>query len=108
MSPGVIRMADDERLTITLPSDLMAAVKGAVEAGLYATTTDVVQDALRAWGTALARQSQELALLRADIDHGLADLAAGRVRDFDAGRIAARGRHLLASDRNPAIEYQRV
>ena len=48
-----------------------------------------------------ALQLQELAALKADIDRGLADVVAGRVQDFDAGRIIARGRKLLAS-RSPS------
>jgi antitoxin ParD1/3/4 len=35
--------------------------------------------------------------LKADIDRGLADLAEGRVRDFDGARIVERGRKLLAA-----------
>jgi antitoxin ParD1/3/4 len=34
--------------------------------------------------------------LKADIDAGLADVAAGRVKDFDATRIVERGKKLLA------------
>ena len=37
----------------------------------------------------------------ADIDKGLAYVAAGRVKDFNADRIVARGRKLLA-DRSPS------
>jgi hypothetical protein len=44
----------------------------------------------------------ELAALKADIDTGLADSAAGRVKDFDATRIVGRGRKLLA-DRSPSV-----
>jgi antitoxin ParD1/3/4 len=44
-----------------------------------------------------ALQLRELAALKADIDKGLTDLAKGRVKDFDAGRIIERGRKLLAS-----------
>ena len=33
----------------------------------------------------------------AEIDRGLADVAAGRVKAFDAERIIARGRTLLAA-----------
>jgi antitoxin ParD1/3/4 len=43
-----------------------------------------------------------LAALKADIDTGLADSAAGRVKDFDATRIVGRGRKLLA-DRSPSV-----
>jgi antitoxin ParD1/3/4 len=41
-----------------------------------------------------------LTALKSEIAKGLADVAAGRVKDFDAGRIIARGRKLLA-DRSP-------
>ena len=94
-------MAEIERLTITLPSDMAAAVKGAVADGDYASTSEVVREALRDWKTKRALQLQELAALKADIDKGLADIAAGRVQDFDADRIIERGRKLLAS-RSPS------
>lgn len=89
-------MAGIERLTITLPSDMAAVVKDAVEGGDYASNSEVVREALRDWTLKRALQLQELAALKADIDRGLADLAEGRVRDFDAARIIERGRKLLA------------
>jgi antitoxin ParD1/3/4 len=95
-------MAAIERLTITLPSDMAAVVKGAVEGGDYASTSEVVREALRDWKLKRALQLQELAALKADIDKGLADLAEGRVKNFDAARIIERGRKLLAS-RSPSV-----
>jgi len=89
-------MAEIGRLTITLPTDMAAVVKGAVADGDYASTSEVVRAALRDWKMKRALQLQELAALRADIDKGLADLAAGRVREFDAAHIIERGRKLLA------------
>ena len=90
-------MAEIERMTITLPSDMAAVVRHAVEGGDYASSSEVVREALRDWKTKRALQLQELAALKADIDKGLADLAAGRVMNFDAKRIIARGKKLLAS-----------
>jgi antitoxin ParD1/3/4 len=95
-------MAEIERLTITLPSDMAAVVKGAVEGGDYASSSEVVREALRDWKMKRALQLQELAALKADIDKGLTDLAEGRVKDFDAARIIERGRKLLAS-RSPSV-----
>ena len=89
-------MAEIERLTITLPSDMAAAVKSAVAGGDYASTSEVVREALRDWKIKRALQLQELAALKADIDKGLTDLAEGRVADFDAERIIERGRQLSA------------
>jgi antitoxin ParD1/3/4 len=92
-----IHMADIERLTITLPHEMAAIVKGAVDVGDYASSSEVVRAALRDWKLKRALQLEELASLKSDIDVGLADIAAGRVRDFDVDRIVERGRQLLAS-----------
>ena len=95
-------MAEIERLTITLPSEMAAAIKGAVNGGDYASTSEVVREAVRDWKMKRALQLQELAALKAEIDRGLADVAEGRVQDFDADRIIERGRKLLAS-RSPSV-----
>jgi antitoxin ParD1/3/4 len=92
-----LRMAEVERLTITMPPEMAAVVKSAVDAGDYASSSEVVRDALRDWKIKRALQLEELASLKADIDEGLADVAAGRVQDFDVDRIVERGRKLLAS-----------
>lgn len=89
-------MAEIERMTITLPSEMAAMVRAAVERGDYASSSEVVREALRDWKTKRALQLQELASLKADIDRGLSDVAAGRVKEFDADRIIERGRTLLA------------
>jgi antitoxin ParD1/3/4 len=90
-------MSEIERMTITLPSDMAAVVKGAVEGGDYASSSEVIREALRDWKIKRALQLQELASLKADIDRGLTDLAEGRVHDFDTTRIIERGRKLLAA-----------
>jgi antitoxin ParD1/3/4 len=56
----------------------------------------VVREALCDWTVRRATQLQDLAVLKAEIDRGLADLATGRVCDFDAGRIIEQGRTRLA------------
>ncbi|PKU23058.1 ribbon-helix-helix domain-containing protein [Telmatospirillum siberiense] len=95
-------MAEIERLTITLPSEMATIVKSAVEGGDYASSSEVVREALRDWKMKRALQLQELASLQADINKGLTDLADGRVKDFDANRIVERGKKLLAS-RSPSV-----
>jgi len=95
-------MAEIERMTITLPSDMAAVVKGAVEGGEYASSSEVMREALRDWKMKRQLQLQELAALKADIDRGLADVAEGRVQDFDSARIIERGRKLLAG-RSPSV-----
>ena len=85
-----------------LPTDMAALVKSAVEDGDYASTSEVIRAALRDWKMKRALQLQELVALKVDIDKGLADVAAGRVKDFDAARIIERGRKLLA-DRSSSV-----
>jgi antitoxin ParD1/3/4 len=86
-----------ERMTITMPADMAAIIKDAVLHGDYASTSEVVRDAMRDWKIKRAVQLQELASLKIDIDKGLADVAAGRVADFDTAKIVERGRRLLAA-----------
>jgi antitoxin ParD1/3/4 len=97
-----LSMSEIERMTVTLPAEMAAEVKSAVEVGDYASTSEVVRAALRDWKMKRALQIEELAALKADIDAGLEDVAAGRVKDFDATRIAERGRKLLAA-RSPSV-----
>jgi antitoxin ParD1/3/4 len=89
-------MAEIERMTITMPPELAEVVKQAVAKGDYASTSEVVRSALRDWKMKRAVQIEELTSLKRDIDKGLADVAAGRVKDFDADGIIERGRKLLA------------
>ena len=89
-------MSSIERLTITMPADMAAVIKAAVDEGDYSSASEVVREALREWKLRRAVQLQELAALKIDIDKGLSDVAAGRVSDFDTARIVERGRKLLA------------
>jgi antitoxin ParD1/3/4 len=99
-------MASIERLTITLPSDMAGLVKGAVDEGDYASSSEVIREALRDWNLKRELRLGQLAELKADIDRGLADVAEGRLARFDAKRIIARGRKLLA-DRSTSASPKR-
>ena len=94
-------MSSIDRMTITMPSDLSSVVKGAVEAGDYASTSEVIREAVRDWKAKRILKVHELEALRADIQKGLEDIEAGRVHDFDPDQIAERGRALLATRRMP-------
>jgi len=72
--------------------EIRDAVRQAVDDGEYASTSEVVREALREWKTCRQFMQGELATLKADIDQGLADIAAGRVHAFDAERIIAQGK----------------
>lgn len=95
-----------ERLTITLPAEMAGLVKDAVDEGDYASTSEVIREALRDWKLKRELRLRQLAELRANIDRGLADVASGRIANFDSKRILARGRRLLA-DRSNLVSPRR-
>ena len=90
-------MADVERLTVTMPTEMLAVVKAAVNDGDYASTSEVIREALRDWKMKRALQLQEFVALKEDIQQGLADVANGRMTEFYADQIIELGRKLLAS-----------
>ncbi len=81
-----------ERLTITLTPELAGDVRDSVSSGAYASSSEVIREALRDWRHKRQLRARELTDLRADINSGFADVAAERVQDFDAERIIERGR----------------
>ena len=90
-------MADVERLTVTMPTEMLAVVKAAVNDGDYASSSEVIREALRDWKMKRALQLQEFVALKEDIQQGLADVANGRMTEFNADQIIELGRKLLAS-----------
>jgi antitoxin ParD1/3/4 len=96
-----------ERLTITLPADMAGLVKGAVDEGDYASTSEVIREALRDWKMKRELHVRQLASLRADIGRGLADVAEGRIVRYDRKRIVERGRKRFARPSNSALPKPR-
>ena len=75
-----MRMSTVERMTITLTAEMAQLVKGAVSGGEYASSSEIVREALRDWRHKKELQAQALQALRADVGAGLDDVAAGRVQ----------------------------
>jgi antitoxin ParD1/3/4 len=90
-------MSTIERMTVTLTAEMAEAVRHAVEAGEYASGSEIVREALRDWMHKRALRAQALAELRAKVREGLADIEAGRVNNFDAERIIRKGKQQLQS-----------
>lgn len=89
-------MSTIERITVTLTSELAEAVKNAVNDGDYASSSEIVREALRDWRHKRAMQARERNALRAEVARGDADIAEGRVQDFDPERIVRKGAERLA------------
>ena len=84
-----------ERITVTLTTDMAETIKAAVNSGDYASNSEIVREALRDWRLKQLTQRRELETLRLDINKGLDDIEQGRLQDFDAGRIVAKGKKRL-------------
>ncbi len=89
-------MSDIERMTFTLTAEMAQTVKSAVKDGVYASSSEIIREALRDWQRKRRLQESELEQLRADIRDGLDDLKAGRINGFDADRIVTKGASRLA------------
>ena len=53
-----------ERVTITLPPDMLATIKNKVQSGAYGSTSEVIREALRFWEKQQEEHSTRLALIR--------------------------------------------
>ncbi|WP_126974975.1 type II toxin-antitoxin system ParD family antitoxin [Frigidibacter oleivorans] len=60
-----------ERMTITMPVELAERLRQTVAGGEYASTSEVVREALRDWTRRRDAERQELETLRAAIRAGL-------------------------------------
>jgi antitoxin ParD1/3/4 len=59
-----------ERITITMPEAMVAKMRAAVESGEYATTSEIVREALRDWEEYQERRQAKLERLRELIREG--------------------------------------
>ncbi|MCK6451205.1 MAG: ribbon-helix-helix protein, CopG family [Alphaproteobacteria bacterium] len=70
-------MADIERVTVALTADLAQTVRSAVEAGEYASTSEIVREALRDWSDKRLLRLRDLERLKAEIQKGIDEIDAG-------------------------------
>ncbi len=64
-------MPSAERITITMPSDMAETLRQTVAGGEYASTSEVVREALRDWTRNRDTERHELEILRDAIKAGL-------------------------------------
>ncbi|MCC6471392.1 MAG: type II toxin-antitoxin system ParD family antitoxin [Alphaproteobacteria bacterium] len=79
-------MAEIERMTIALTAEMAKTVRAAVEAGEYASSSEIIREALRDWTDKRFLRQRDLEELRASIQEGLDDIKAGRVYTVDEVR----------------------
>lgn len=86
-------MANVEKLSIALTSEMAAVVRQCVESGEYASSSEVIREALRDWKLKRALQHNEIDELRTLWRDGL-NSGSGRFADMDAIKAEARQRLL--------------
>lgn len=84
-------------LNVSLPPELENRVRGHVESGLYGSASEVIREALRLFEAYQGVRQANLAALKAEIDQGVADIVAGRVKEVDVESVKQRGRAALAA-----------
>lgn len=92
-------MSNVEKISVSLPKEMTATMKDAVNAGAYASTSEIVRDALRDWQEKQLRKGEQLTRLRRMLQ-GAIDSGPGV--PFDAEGIKRRGRLRLAAIKKSA------
>lgn len=90
-------MPDVQKISIALTAEQIGALKAAVETGEYATTSEIVREAIREWQFKRALRQEDLRRLRQLWDEGKASGAATPV-DFENARREARQRLAQATE----------
>ncbi len=89
-------MAEIERLSVALPAPMADAVRRAVHAGEYASTSEVIRDALRLWESRRQLRERDVEVVRQRWDEGK---ASGRAGPLDIKRIISEERAKLKGSR---------
>jgi antitoxin ParD1/3/4 len=90
-------MPDVQKVSIALTGEQIGALKAAIETGEYATTSEIVREAIRDWQFKRELRQQDLKRLRQLWDQGKASGATTPV-DFEAARHEARQRSAIAAE----------
>ncbi|HEX3973066.1 MAG TPA: ribbon-helix-helix protein, CopG family [Stellaceae bacterium] len=89
-------MPDIHKVSVALTGDQLAALKKAVKAGEYATTSEAVREAIRDWQLKRRLTPGDVKRLRQLWDEGMASGLAGPV---DFAMVRREVRHRLTKER---------
>ena len=93
-------MSDIHKVSVALTSEQIAALKAAIETGEYATTSEIVREAIRDWQFKRELRQEDLKRLRQLWDQGIGSGPAAPL-DFDELRREGRQR-LTAAKKAPS------
>jgi len=89
-------MPDVQKISVALTGEQVGALKAAVDTGEYATTSEIVREAIRDWQFKRELRQEDLRRLRQLWDQGKASGAAAPV-EFEPARREARQRLATAA-----------
>lgn len=90
-------METAEKLSITLPAEMVRVIREKVSTGAYGSDSEVIREALRGW----MERERRLVALDASIARGVADAEAGRVQDIESVRTELREPFGRNADNSP-------
>jgi antitoxin ParD1/3/4 len=86
-------MANIEKVSVALTSEQIEALRSAVDTGEYATTSEIVREAVRDWQMKRELQRADVKRLRRSWDEGK---ASGAARPLDLPALKRQARSQLA------------
>ena len=78
-----------EKISITVTPDMLRAVRDSVDAGEYASTSEVLRDAVRLWQRQRLEDAERLTALKARVRRSLDDPRPDLGSDEVEARLAA-------------------
>jgi len=89
-------MPEIQKVSIALTAEQLAALKAAVDTGEYATTSEIVREAIRDWRMKRQLRQEDVERLRLLWDEGK---ASGPAKPLDLDHVKRRGRMQAAAAR---------
>lgn len=83
---GGIAMQAAEKLSITLPAEMVRVIRDKVSTGAYGSNSEIIREALRGW----MERERRLELLDRAVAQGIADAEAGQTQEIDEVRAEIR------------------
>jgi len=92
-------MQNAEKISITMSPDMLRVIRESVEAGEYASTSEVLRDAVRLWQRQRTEDAERLTAIRTRVRRSLddprrsipIDEAFDRIEKLHADTVKARG-----------------
>lgn len=83
-------MATTEKLSITLPPEMVSAIKARVDAGDYASTSEVLREAMRLWLRQEQEYEERMSSIRARVRQSVEDTRPNLTRSEMRERLDSR------------------